>query len=216
MGLALLMAVALAAQGAHEGHGRHGNPADVESYVARLESPARAEWQRPDEVVKALGLEPGQTACDIGAGPGYFALKLARVVGATGRVWAVDVEPYILGVLRDRIAEAGLGNVTPVLAVPDDPLLPGALCDVILIVDTYHHFPDGSAYLRRLVGSLRPGGRIVNIDYHKRDTPVGPPLAHRLAREEFLAEAARAGLEVAGEATFLPYQYFLVLKPRRP
>lgn len=203
---------ALAQEAHHEG--RYGNPEDLESYIARLQDPARDTWQKPDEVVKALGLRSGQTACDIGSGPGYFTLRLARSVGPAGRVYAVDVEPAILGALRDRIEGAKLRNVTPVLALADDPLLSDGVCDVALIVDTYHHFPDGPAYLARLARSLAPGGRVVNIDYVKRETPVGPPLAHRLAREQFLAEAGKAGLEVAAELSLLPYQYFVVLKPR--
>jgi SAM-dependent methyltransferase len=194
--------------------GLHGNPADLDAYAARLESPDRDAWQKPDQVVAALGLAAGQTACDVGSGPGYFTLRLARAVGAAGRVFAVDVEPRLLAVLRERMAAAGLANVTPVLARPDDPLLPRAACDVVLIVDTYHHFPDGPAYLRGLQRVLKPGGRIANVDYHKRATPVGPPLDHRIAREDFVRDATAAGLSVASEETFLPHQYFVVLRPR--
>jgi ubiquinone/menaquinone biosynthesis C-methylase UbiE len=196
----------------HREHGRYGNPADLDGYIAHLADPRRDAWQKPDEVVAALGLRPGQTACDIGSGPGYFTLRLARAVGAGGRVYAVDVEPKILDALRERLAESGLRNVTPVLALADDALLPPGACDVVLIVDTYHHFPDRPAYLRRLSRALRPGGRVVNVDYHKRETPVGPPLAHRLSRETFLEEARSAGLVVAEEPAFLPYQYFIVLR----
>jgi predicted methyltransferase len=215
--LATLGAAAAWAQHEPAGHhgapGRHGNPADIDSYVAHLVDPARDAWQKPAEVVAALGLRRGDTACDVGAGPGYFTLRLAEAVGAGGRVYAVDVEPAILGALRDRVARSTLRNVLPVLALPDDPLLPPAVCDVVLIVDTYHHFPDGPAYLRRLAGSLRPGGRIVNIDYHKRPTPVGPPLDHRIAREDFLAQARAAGLAVTSESDLLPHQYFVTLRP---
>jgi SAM-dependent methyltransferase len=219
LALALTAAqAALAAQHPHghpsPGRGAHGNPADLDGYIARLVDPARDAWQKPDEVVRSLELKAGQTACDVGAGPGYFTLRLARAVGGEGRVYAVDVEPRILGALRDRLQEAGVRNVVPVLGLPDDPLLPAGLCDLVLIVDTYHHFPDRPAYLRRLLRSLRAGGRLVNVDYHRRPTPVGPPLDHRLAREEFLAEAAAAGLAVVAEPGFLPYQYFVVLRPR--
>ena len=116
--------------------------------------------------------------------------------------------------LRKRLRKTGLRNVMPVLALEDDPLVPPASCDLILVVDTYHHFPDGPAYLRRLARSLRPGGRLVNIDFHKREVPVGPPPAQKLTREEFLAQADAAGLALVAEHTFLPYQYFLVLAPR--
>jgi len=183
--------------------------------VARQEDPARAAWQKPDAVVRALGVRSGQTVADIGGGPGYFSLRLARKVGAIGHVYAVEVELAIIEVLRERIEKRGIRNVTPVLALSDDPLLPAECCDLVLIVDTYHHFPDGPRYLRRLVSSLKPGGRIVNIDFEKRETPVGPPVAQRVEREAFLADARRAGLRLVAEHRFLPYQYLLVLTAGR-
>jgi ubiquinone/menaquinone biosynthesis C-methylase UbiE len=201
------------AHGQREGGGRFGNPEDLAAYVARMEEPSRVEWQKPDEVLRALGVAAGQTVCDIGAGPGYFALRAAKMVGAKGQVYAIDVEPRILDVLRDRIAAAGVKNVTPVLALPADPLIPAA-CDLILTVDVYHHFPDGTAYLARLGRALRPGGRIAVIDFEKRETPVGPPVDHRVAREVVVKAAAAAGLTIAAEPKILPHQYFLILKPR--
>lgn len=197
-------------------HGRHGNPADLQEYIAKMEAPDREEWQKPAQVLQALALNPGQVACDIGSGPGYFALRLARAVGEGGLVYAVDVEPRILAVLRDRIEKSGARNVVPVLSLPGDPLLPRAACDLILIVDTFHHFPDPVAYLRRLTGSLREGGQLVNVDFHKRELPVGPGLDHKVSREEFLAKARAAGLVLQSEHSFLPYQYFLVLEVQPP
>jgi SAM-dependent methyltransferase len=197
-----------------ESDGQYGNPSDLDDYIAQLSSPARDAWQKPDQVVSALGLARGQTACDIGSGPGYFTLRLARAVGPSGFVFAVDVEARMLQALRERLEKVRVRNVAPVLALSDDPLLPPGVCDVVLVVDTYHHFPDRAAYLQRLRRSLKPRGRIVNIDYHRRPTPVGPPLDHRVARETFLGEAKAAGLALAAEQTFLPYQYFLVLQAK--
>jgi ubiquinone/menaquinone biosynthesis C-methylase UbiE len=193
-------------------HGRHGNPADIEEYIAKMEAPDRDAWQKPAEVIQALALKPGQVACDVGAGPGYFALRLSSAVGEGGTIYAVDVEPRILQALLSRIEKSGAKNVVPVFSLPGDPLLPRAACDLILIVDTFHHFPDPVAYLRRLTRSLRSGGVIVNIDFHKRDLPVGPK-DHKISRDEFLATARTAGLALKAEQTFLPYQYFVVLEP---
>jgi ubiquinone/menaquinone biosynthesis C-methylase UbiE len=198
----------------HHRHENHGNPDDLDAYIRRMEEREREEWQRPDEVVRALRLEPGATVADVGAGPGYFTLRLARAVGSAGKVFAVDVAPEMMAALRERIDRAGIGNVTPVLARGGDPLLPPASCALVLIVDTFHHFPDGAAYLRLLAQKLEQGGRIVNVDFHKRETPVGPPVEHRVSREEFLATAAEAGLDVIEERDFLPYQYFVALAPR--
>ena len=192
--------------------GRHGNPEDLAAYVAKLEGADRADWQQPDAVVRALGVTGSQTVVDVGAGPGYFAIRLAR---AGAHVFAVEIEPSLIELLRERVREAGATDgVTPVFGLPDDPLLPPASCDLALVVDTFHHFPDGVAYLRRLVRALRPGGRIVNIDFHARELPVGPAVEHKVAREDFLHAAAEADLELVREETFLPYQYFLELRPR--
>src|SRR5436305_920487 len=96
---------------------RFKNPKDLEGYIEAQEASSRAAWQKPEEVLDALALAPGQTVCDIGTGPGYFALRAARRVGAQGRVFAVDVEPRILDALRAHLEKAGLRNVTPVLAL---------------------------------------------------------------------------------------------------
>jgi SAM-dependent methyltransferase len=131
-------------------------------------------------------------------------------------VFAVDVEPRILEVLRARIDKAGVRNVTPVLALASDPLLPPRSCDLVLVVDAYHHFPDRPHYLVRLAALLSPGGRLANVDWHKQKTAIGPELEHRIAREDFLADAAKAGLRLVAEPKFLPYQYFLVLTAAPP
>lgn len=199
----------------HDPHGKHGNPSDLDSYIKKMEDPDRDAWQKPAEVIRALGVKPGQVICDIGAGPGYFSLRLAAGVGEKGSVLAVDVEPPMLDALRDRIGKTKWRNVTPILALPDDPLIPKATCDLILIVDTFHHFPDPPAYLRRLGRSLSKGGRVVNIDFHKKDLPVGPALDHKISRDDFLAIATSAGFRLLAEEKFLPYQYFLILEPAR-
>jgi len=195
------------------GRDRHGNPEDLDRYLARLEDPERIAWQKPDEVVAALGLAPGAVACDLGAGPGYFAIRMARAVGPAGRVHAIDVEPRMIEILSRRAREAGVSNVAPLLAKEGESSPPEP-CDLVLIVNAFHHFPDGAGTLRRLASHLRPGGRIANVDFHEGELPVGPPPEHKVSRAAFLAAAAEAGLEVADEKTFLPYQYFVLLRRR--
>ncbi|MEK7702210.1 MAG: methyltransferase domain-containing protein [candidate division NC10 bacterium] len=207
----------------HDGHGHHGgvkrgrygNPADLDRMIERQLAPGRSAWQKPEQVIRAIGVRRGQVVADVGAGPGFFTLRLARAVGPAGRVYAVDPEPALLDALRERLARSGTRNVTPVLSLGEDPMLPPGRCDVALIVNTYHHFSDGPAFLRRVARALARGGRVVNIDFAKRETPVGPPVDHRVAREEFLLDARRAGLALVAEHRFLPHQYFLVLRPRR-
>ncbi len=210
-----------AGHGGHGGHGgghardRHGNPRDLDSYLARLESPERRAWQKPERVIRALGLRRGDVACDAGAGPGYFALRLARTVGPKGTVYAIDVLPRMIEVLRERARARRIANVVPILAPEGRDALPPRRCRLVLMVNTFHHFHDPVAYLRALARRLEPGGRIANVDFHKRELPVGPPLEHKVAREDFLRIADRAGLVVAEEHHFLPHQYFLVLRPKR-
>jgi ubiquinone/menaquinone biosynthesis C-methylase UbiE len=181
--------------------------------IKRQLDPQRETWQKPDEVVRRLGLRRGEVVAEIGCGPGYFTGRLARAVGASGRVFAVDAEPMILQALRDRLD--GIRNVTPVLGRGDDPLLEPGRCDVALVVNVYHHFEDRATALRRVARTLAPRGRLVNIDWDARDTPVGPPLKRRIPREDFLRDARRAGLTLVAEHQVLPYQYFLVLRHTR-
>lgn len=195
-------------------HRRHGNPEDLDAYIAKMEDPSREAWQRPDEVVASVGAKAGDTVADVGAGPGYFSLRLARAVGPRGRVYAVDVVPEMISALRERLAPAGVANVVPILARDGDPLLPPASCEVVLAVNAFHHFPDGAACLGRLAESLKRGGRIAVIDFHRRPTPVGPPVEHRVAREDVLEAVRAAGLALIDEKDFLPHQYFLVIAPR--
>lgn len=199
------------------GHSTHDrfSPKDFDAFVGRMLDPDRTRWQRPARVMKALGIRRGSVVADVGAGPGYFTLQLARAVGPTGRVFAVDPGLPHLERLRERLMKAGRRNVTPVLGRGDDPHLPPDTCDVVMIVNTYHHFPNGPTFLRRAAEALRPGGVLAGIDFEKRETPVGPPVDHRVSREEFLRDATRAGLRLVGEHRFLPYQYFVVLKRRR-
>src|SRR5262245_33056785 len=188
------------------------SPKDSRAFVGRMLDPARDAWQRPGRVLGALRIR-GRVVADIGAGPGYFTIRLARAAGSRGHVYAVDPEPRNLERVRHGLEQAGAHNVTPVLSRGDDPCLPTQGCDLVLIVNSYHHFPSGPAFLRRAARALRPGGRVVGIDFEKRDTPVGPPVEHRVSREEFLRDARRAGLRLVGEHRFLPYQYFVVLRP---
>jgi SAM-dependent methyltransferase len=199
----------------HHRHGRHGNPADLALMRKRQLDPARAAWQKPDRVITALGLRRGQVVAEIGSGPGYFTLRLARAVGPSGRVYAVDPEPAMLEALRERVGRSGLRNVTPILGLPDDPLLPSGSCHLALIVNAYHHFADGPALLRRLTRALRPRGRVVNVDWAPRETPVGPPLERRVAPDAFIRAARGAGLRLIRARDLLPHQYFLVLERAR-
>lgn len=186
---------------------------DPQAYVAMLEDPARDVYQKPGDVLLALALRAGEAVADIGSGSGYFAVRLAAAVGATGRVYAVDVDPDMVRHLNRRLRDAGVDNVRSVLAAFDDPLLPDRSVDRFFICDTWHHIDDQAKYLALMKRMLRPGGEVVMIDFKKEPTPMGPPLAMRISREALVAQMQAAGFRLAAEHTFLPYQYFLVFRP---
>jgi ubiquinone/menaquinone biosynthesis C-methylase UbiE len=210
----LALAAALGAQDTkprdHEAmHRLHQDP---KAYVAMLEDPKRDAYQKPDEVLRALALRPGEIVADIGSGSGYFALRLAAAVGSKGRVYAVDVDSDMVRHLNRRLRDASIANVTTILADPDDPLLADGSIDRFFICDTWHHIDDQTKYLALLKKMLRPGGEVVMIDFKKEETPMGPPLAMRIAGDALVQQMQAAGFRLATEHTFLPYQYFLVFK----
>ena len=191
---------------------RHRDP---KAYIAMLEGPARDAYQKPDEVVRALDLKPGEAVADIGSGSGYFTLRLAKAVGETGQVYGVDIDPDMIRYLNRRIRNAGLRNVHTVLSDPDDPLLPDRSIDRFVIVDTWHHIANQERYLALMKRLLKPGGQVVMIDYQKRQTPVGPPLSMRIGRDELVRQMVLNGFRLVKEHTFLPYQYFLAFAVAR-
>jgi ubiquinone/menaquinone biosynthesis C-methylase UbiE len=226
--LALLVCVLLGSSGEHRNpayadatpgqRGRHDATAhhsfeDVDHWVRVFDDPARDRWQQPAEVVRALDLRPGMTVADLGAGTGYFLRYLSEAVGETGTVLAVEPELNLLGYLRARAEREHANNVVPILASFDNPRIPRASTDLVLLVDTVHHINDRLVYLRRLQKLLKPAGRVAIIDWHKRELPEGPPLEHKLAREQVIEEMTAAGYSLSTEPDFLPYQYFLIFRP---
>ena len=186
---------------------------DATYWSGVFDDPARDAWQKPAELVAALNLRAGQCVADLGAGTGYFSARLAAAVGASGAVFAVDVEPSLVAHLRDRAERDGLVNLTPVLGSLADPRLPAGRVDLVLIVDTYHHLDARRAYFRNLARALRPGGRVVVVDWKKEPLPEGPEMEHKLAREQVVEEMAAAGYRLQEALDLLPYQYVLVFTP---
>ncbi len=197
------------------GDGFSMDPPDV---IRRLENPARDGVMKPDEVIAALRLAPGQVIGDIGAGTGYFARRLARRVAPGGRVFAVDIQPRYLEELKQRALEEGITNIVAVLSQPDDSLLPEASCDLLFLHHVYVHLPDPVAYLRHLKTRLKPGGRIVIIGW-RRDVVIPRPqpvIVDRRARttEEVAAELGVAGFTIRENLDLFPERYFLIAVPR--
>jgi ubiquinone/menaquinone biosynthesis C-methylase UbiE len=191
-------------------HQEQHPPQRTSTYIKALEDPSREAWQQTDKVVETLGLKPGERVADLGSGPGYFTLRIARAVGSTGKVYAVDVSREMLDHLAKQAKSQHLNNIQPVLAEPRDPKLPPASVDVIFICDTLHHISERVTYFPLLMRALKPGGRLVNIDFHKRTLPVGPPVEMKIPKAEMVREAEAAGFHLVQRYAFLEYQYFVV------
>jgi len=191
----------------HEMHRLHNDP---KAYIGALEDPKRDAYQKPQEVMTALGIKPGEVIADIGAGSGYFTFRLALHVGDKGRVYAVDVSPDMILHINRRIRELNVNNVVSVLSDPDDPLLPDHSIDRFFFSESWHHIENQTKYLALMKRMLKPGGEVVMIDFQKKDLPLGPPLQMKIGREDLIKQMESHGFRIRKEYTFLPYHYFLI------
>jgi ubiquinone/menaquinone biosynthesis C-methylase UbiE len=182
---------------------------DPERYAKSFDDPARDAWQMPSRVIDALALSPGTSVADIGAGTGYFSVRLAKAIPA-GTVYAVDVELSMLDHIRKRALGDGLKNVVTLQASGTSPNLPKPV-DLVIVVDTYHHLPNRPTYFRELQKSLAPGGRVAIIDFRK-DSPEGPPPEFRFEADQIIAEMKQAGYRLDARHDFLPRQHFVVFR----
>ncbi len=185
---------------------------DAARWAQEFENPERDAWQPPDLVVSSLSLARDAHVADIGAGTGYFAVRLARAA-PEGRVWGVDVEPSMVRWLNERARREGITNLFSTLAAPDDALLPEPV-DLVLVVDTWHHIEHRAAYFTALRASLRPGGRVAVVDF-RADSPVGPPPQMRVAPEEVRRDMESAGYAFERSVEGLSRQYMLIFQRGR-
>ena len=182
---------------------------DPAKFAKSFDDPARDAWQMPSKVIDALGLKDGMAVADIGAGTGYFTVRLAKTLpGLT--VYAADIEPAMVDHLKKRAAAEQVSNVVAVLAGAASPNLPKPV-DLALIVDTYHHLPNRVAYFRELKKSLTASGRVAIVDFRK-DSPEGPPVEFRFTAEQIADEMQKAGFRLEARHDFLPRQHFLVFR----
>lgn len=197
---------------AGDDHDEHG-VSDVARYVKAFESPERAAWQKPGAVVSLLQLWPGNIVADLGSGTGYFEPLLAKVVGPTGRVLALDVEPHMVAYLKRRVKKEGLGNVTVQKVVADDPGLADGSVDRLLVVNTWHHLYQRAQYAAAMNRALRPGGFVVVVDF-TAESPEGPPAHARLSPATVIAELQAGGFSARTVVESLPLQYVVLGQKR--
>jgi ubiquinone/menaquinone biosynthesis C-methylase UbiE len=199
IGLALL-AAPVAAQ-----HARLFPPQDL----GLLEGPDRDAYQRPDQIMDALLIGDGSTVADLGAGGGWFTVRLSRRVGPNGRVYAEDIQPQMIEAIERRVQREGLRNVKTVLGTPTDPKIPDASLDAVLIVDAYHEIEQPITLLRNVAKSLKRTGMIGIVNYKKDGGGPGPAMEERVDPEQVIGDARAAGLELRKRESFLRYQYLL-------
>ena len=210
---AAIVALACAAQVAAQ-HARLFPPENL----GLLEGPDRDAWQRPDQIMDALNIGDGSVVADLGAGGGWFTVRLSIRVGPNGRVYAEDIQSQMIEALERRVKRENLTNVKVTLGTPQDPRLePGAL-DAVLIVDAYPEIAHPVTLLKNVVKALKPnrpgeqrqGGLVGIVNFTKDGGGPGPPLDERVDPEKVIADARAAGLELRKRENFLRYQYLLV------
>lgn len=185
--------------------------AETEQYIAFLERADREIWQKPDEVVRALGLRGDETVADVGAGSGYFTFRLAAAL-PKGRVVALDLEAEMLRHIHHKAMSAGVTNVQVAPAAADDPKVPEGT-DLVFVCDVLHHVADRAGWMKRLAAELKPGARLVLVEFREGDLPQGPPASLKVTRKELTEAAQAAGFALQREdSTLLPYQYLLVFQ----
>ena len=186
---------------------------DPKQYQQVLENPDRLAALQVEHVVKTLNLRPGMRVADLGAGTGVFTVPFAKAVGKTGKVYAIDVDNGLLAIVAEKAKAEGLTNIVNVSAGPTDPHLPEPV-DLLFICDTMHHLPDQASYVRQFAKLLRPGGRVVVIDFADGHWPQG--------HEQFAITPAQvdgwmqaAGLRRTAQHTFLKTNFFHVYEAGR-
>jgi SAM-dependent methyltransferase len=202
-----------------EGDAAHGAPL---VYMGRTIAPpmsySGAGWlvrntreaeENPARLLRALKLEAGQTVCDFGCGNGYHTLQLARLVGARGVVYAVDIQPEMLELLAERAGPRGIENIKPVLAETDDPGLPEGRFDLVLMVDVYHELSDPPAVLAAVRASLKPEGRLAVVEFREEDPDVPILPLHKMSQQQVMREIPANGFKLVGQFDSLPWQHVL-------
>lgn len=215
--LALLLvsgATLLYSQGQHPKSGRR---------IAQVMGAAGADWlernereseENPTKAIELLQFEKGMAVADIGAGSGYYALRIAKIVGPTGKVYAVDIQPEMLSILKKRMRQQNVSNVQAILGNDQDPKLPANSCDLILLVDVYHEFSHPQEMLLKLREALKDTGRLVLLEYRKEDPYVPIRPEHKMSVKEAKLEVEAEGFAFDKVIEELPWQHILIFKKR--
>jgi len=182
--------------------------------AAWLDRPEREAEEAPSMAIAALGIAQGAVVADVGAGSGYYTVRLAQVVGPSGRVVATDLQPGMLDLIRAKVERQGLTNVTLVQGRRDDPNLPAASFDLIVLVDVYHELASPQIFVRKLREALKPGGRLVLIEFRLEDPRVPIREVHKMSVSQVRQELGADGFQIDRVIDVLPWQHIIVLTPQ--
>jgi ubiquinone/menaquinone biosynthesis C-methylase UbiE len=175
-----------------------------------LERPEREEEENPKKLIELLKLKDGEVVADIGAGSGYYTFRMAKLVGTKGKILAVDIQKEMLDIIRDRMKKENLTNVEPVIGEEADPKLKDESADTILLVDVYHEFSFPYEMTEKMVKALKPGGRIVFVEFRLEDEKVPIKLVHKMTEKQVLKEMAEfKEMKHAGTSAELPWQHVI-------
>jgi SAM-dependent methyltransferase len=212
--LLLLLTSLTWAQGVHPVTGRKYAGVMGAGGADWLTRPERETEEQPDEALKAIGIAKGSTVADIGAGSGYMTIRMARLVGPTGKVYANDIQPRMLELLGENLKRQKIGNVEPVLGEIDDPKLPPSSVDLVLLVDVYHEFSEPQKMLRHIREALKPDGRLVLLEYRGEDPAVPIRPEHKMTVDQVKAELEPEGYRLDQVKENLPRQHILIFRKR--
>lgn len=186
--------------------------------AAWLERPQREKEEQPKRLLKLLDLKPGLVVADLGAGSGYHSFRIAEKVGARGKVLAVDIQKEMLDIIRGRMKKEEVTNIEPVLGTEKDPKLPAAGVDLVLLVDVYHEFAYPHEMMQSILKALKPGGRIVFVEFREEDREPEIPIlpAHRMTKKQVLAEMDQYPLKHLKTISSLPWQHVIIFEKKSP
>jgi ubiquinone/menaquinone biosynthesis C-methylase UbiE len=211
---AALSVVAAQATGVHPISGRRFAEVMDASGASWLDRSERDVEEAPDDALDIIGVKKGTTVADIGAGSGYMTVKLSKRVGANGVVYATDIQPAMIDLLDKRLKKAKLVNVTTILGAIDDPRLPPASIDMALMVDVYHELSQPQVMLRKIQEALKPGGRLVLLEYRKEDPSIPIRPEHKMSVAEAKTELEAEGFKLTRVDDSLPRQHVLIFTKR--